>query len=161
MADIDELERRVRAALDRIAAGVETMGSGAAVDNTEAEELRAALEDERLANAQLEERIRALKEKLEEADGARNAALDTQRRATAALDAELQKLRRANELLRDSNAALRAANAEGVGEPHLINKAMLAELESIRAARAADSAEAKALMAALEPILADAQKEAS
>ncbi|MEO0865632.1 MAG: hypothetical protein AAFY39_13820, partial [Pseudomonadota bacterium] len=72
---------------------------------------------------------------------------------TAALDLELQRLRQANEQLRQSNDALRQANQDGVAEPHLINKAMLAELEALRAARAADIAEATSILGALEPLL--------
>lgn len=157
MADIDELERRARAALDRIAAAIEQTGAGGGVSEDELRLLRGELEEERLANAQLKERIKALRDKQEAAEAEQATAFDSQRQAMAALDAELQKLRKTNDLLRESNEALRSANAEGVGEPHLINKAMLAELESIRAARAADAAEAQALLATLEPLLAEAE----
>jgi hypothetical protein len=73
------------------------------------------------------------------------------------LDAELGRLRRANDQLRATNEELTGALAEQIGEPHLVNKAMLAELESIRAARAADLAENAALIAALEPLLTEAE----
>ncbi len=69
------------------------------------------------------------------------------------LDGELQSLRKANEQLRDNNKALREANEAGVAEPHLINKSMLAELEGLRAARAADRAEADLVMADLERLI--------
>ena len=84
-----------------------------------------------------------------------NAARHVQEQGTlsAALDAELTRLRKANEQLRNSNAALREANEAGVGEPHLINKAMLAELQALRAARAADAAEAQAIMGTLAPLI--------
>ena len=49
--------------------------------------------------------------------------------------------------------ALREANEAGVGEPHLINKAMLAELEGLRATRAADAAEAAAILDRLDPLV--------
>ena len=48
---------------------------------------------------------------------------------------------------------MRAANEEGVGEPHLINKSMMAELESMRAARQVDIAETEAIKLALVPLL--------
>ena len=67
----------------------------------------------------------------------------------AALDRDLQGLRAATRQLRDSNAALREANAEGVGEAELINAAMKAELEALRASRAAEVAEADAILAAM------------
>jgi len=55
--------------------------------------------------------------------------------------------------------ALRTANEAGVGEPHLINKAMMAELEALRASRATDVAEADAILGALTPLVAKAAKE--
>jgi hypothetical protein len=51
---------------------------------------------------------------------------------------------------------LRAANETGVGEPHLINKAMMAELEALRAVRSSDRAEVDAIIAELEPIVGGA-----
>lgn len=171
MSDIEELQRRITAAIDRIAVGIETVATQpAAADPAELEALRAerdaaiadrdaaqkALEEERLVTAQLEERIRKLKERhaseLAEAQTQGASADHLQR-----LDHDLQRLRKANDQLRQSNAALREANEEGVGEPHLINKAMLAELEGLRAARAADVAEATSIMAQLVPLLEKAR----
>jgi len=40
-----------------------------------------------------------------------------------------------------------------VGDAHLINKTMLAELEALRAARAADVAEASVILASLQPLV--------
>ncbi|SCZ57264.1 hypothetical protein SAMN04488118_10352 [Epibacterium ulvae] len=73
-----------------------------------------------------------------------------------ALDAQLQSLRAINEQLVQSNAALRAANAEGVADTDLINKSMEAELEGQRAARATDKVEMEAVLARLEPLLTGA-----
>ncbi len=119
----------------------------------ELEALRTALAEERLATAQLEERVRAIKQKQE----IQAANLITEQAATreklSQLDSELSRLRKANEQLQSSNAALRAANESGVGEPHLINKSMMAELESMRAARQVDIAEAEAIKGALVPLL--------
>lgn len=131
------------------------------VDAEEMARLREALEDERLANAQLEERLRGLRAQLESGGAGEDSAalqeqLEAQRESLGRLDAELQRMRQANEALRRSNEALREANAKGVGEPHLINKAMLAELEAIRAARAAEAAETKLVMDVLDPLLAQA-----
>lgn len=272
MSQIEELQSRITAAMDRIGAGVETlagqMGSNAEADAA----LKSALEEEKLANSQLEERLKAIKakhaaeleelqaaqvpqdgpnpeelqaeldvlkaqvadtsqvdglkaelaeataklvaaeaakeeanavatdtgeldalraeneelraraENSEEVDGLKaeiatlRAELNNSERledlktelemlrservsqagATAQLDKDLQRLRKANDQLREANSALREANEAGVGEPHLINKAMLAELESLRASRATDAAEAKAILSRLEPLLAKA-----
>jgi hypothetical protein len=75
----------------------------------------------------------------------------------AQLDLEVQRVRKANDDLRASNQALRAANDAGVGEPHLINKAMMAELEALRATRAADVSETNAIIDALTPLINDAE----
>jgi DNA repair exonuclease SbcCD ATPase subunit len=272
MSQIEELQSRITAAMDRIGAGVETlvdqMGSNADADAA----LQSALEEEKLANAQLEERLKSIKAKhaaeleaaqsaepvadgpdvdalQDELDGLKAQVADTseidglkaelaeataklvaaeaakaeanaaaadageveslraeleelrakadnteevdglnieiaalkaelanserldelkselnmlraervsQADVTTQLDKDLQRLRKANDLLREANAALREANEVGVGEPSLINQAMLAELEALRASRATDAAEAKAILSRLEPLLAQA-----
>jgi DNA repair exonuclease SbcCD ATPase subunit len=150
MSEIDALQQRLTAAMDRIASGMGALGSAAA-GNSEA--LETALVDEKLANAQLGERVRKLAEKQEAVAAKMAAAQEAAQARTAELDLELQRLRKANDQLRQSNAALRKANEEGVGEPHLINKAMMAELEALRAARAADVAETSSIIGALAPLL--------
>ena len=136
--------------MDRIAAGTSALGAAQGADTAE---LQAALEDEKVANAQLTERVRKMSERQEEALAEARAASEATQTRVAAMDLELQRLRKANDQLRESNAALRTANEEGVGEPHLINKAMMAELEGLRAARAADVAEASSILGALGPLL--------
>ncbi len=150
MSDIEELQRRITAAMDQVAFGLEKLGpaSGAPDEDT----LR-QLEEERTANAQLQERVRALRSKAETETAALRAQVDDGAVRMAQLDVELQRVRRANAQLAEACAALRDANAEGVGDPHLINKSMLAELEALRAARAADVAEASVILASLQPLL--------
>ena len=151
MSDIEEFQRRINAALDRIGRGLEAQGADGGGE--EAEALKQQLEDERLANAQLKERMRTLKQARDAARAEAEAARQETAERLAKLDAELQSLRKANQQLRDNNDALRDANAQGVGEPHLINKSMLAELEGLRASRAADHAEAETILAELGRIL--------
>ena len=86
-----------------------------------------------------------MREKFESAQSTLETELESQRMATAKLDMEMQRLRAANAQLRSSNAALREANEKGVGDPHLINKAMMAELEALRASSAVEKAEAEAI----------------
>ncbi len=168
MSQIEELQGRIAAAMDRIGAGVATLGPSGGADAMS--ELVAQLDEEKVVNAQLEERLVALKTKHEAELTAIRAELDTsaemdalraeaaaQAQAMARLDMDVQRLRAANDQLRTSNAALRTANEGGVGEPHLINKAMLAELEGLRASRATDSAEVSAVLAKLGPLLAGAE----
>lgn len=213
MSQIEELQSRLTAALERIDAGLDGLAAAPAEAGEPDPGLAVALEEEKLANAQLEERLRVIKSKHQEeidaltsahaealaavttaheeemasaksaheaaaaalkadhaaqvealsakvADSAEldrlQAELASQNEALARLDMDVQRLRQSNDQLRDSNEALRKANEEGVGDPHLINKAMLAELESLRAARATDTAEAGAVLARLEPLLARA-----
>ncbi|MEO1140098.1 MAG: hypothetical protein AAFW87_11650 [Pseudomonadota bacterium] len=148
MSDIEEFQRRINAALDRIGQGLEA-GPSESADTAQLTELKQALEDEKLANEQLEERIKALRVKRNTLEEELEALREQNSEALSRLDSELQSLRRANQQLRDNNDALRTANAEGVGEPHLINKSMMAELESLRASRAADRAETSAILSEL------------
>ncbi|WP_205387754.1 hypothetical protein [Pseudosulfitobacter sp. DSM 107133] len=156
MSDIIELQRRIMAAMDRVASGLgELSGTGGGDAQTQQ-----ALDEEKVVNAQLTERIRVLSQR-HESDMAklRDATEDTQAKL-ARLDTDLQRLRKANTQLSQSNQALRDANAAGVAEPHLINKAMMAELEALRAAHAADLSEANTIIAAMTPLLEDAPVEA-
>lgn len=136
--------------MDRVANGVNAMGTGGSGD---AATLEAALEDERTANAQLNERLRRLSEQHDNAIAEAKATAGAAQSRTAELDLELQRLSKANAQLREAIGALRSANEAGVGEPHLINKAMMAELEALRAARAADVAEASSILGALSSML--------
>lgn len=152
MSQIDELQARITDALDRIAAGLEARPTGAQAEEMAA--LRAQIEDERLANAQLQERVRVLHERLAARD-AELARLEAAQSGTMSrLDRDLQALRRANQQLRDNNQALREAHQAGVAEPHLVNKSMLTELEALRAAHAADHSEVEAVLGELGRVLA-------
>lgn len=172
MSQIEELQSRLAAAMARIGTGIAALSEQAQAAAGPMAELQRQLDEERQANAQLEERLRTLKAKHEQEVQALRAQagkpgqverlraeLTAQADAMARLDMDVQRVRLANSQLRDSSAALRKANEEGVGEPHLINKAMLAELEGLRAARATDAAEISALLARLEPLLAGATQE--
>lgn len=213
MSQIEELQTRISAAMDRIGAGVDTLANRQIADGAGQgdADLTAALDEEKLANAQLEERLKAIKARHEaemaalredldkseemtalraEADTLRTEAAtlkeemaalrveldqaakaadlqaeldkaraeaETQAASMAELDLNVQRVRQANDQLREVNGKLRDANAEGVGEPDLINKAMEAEIEGLRATRAADAAEAGAVLSKLETVLANAR----
>lgn len=138
--------------------GIAAAQSAPGESSAELSALREALEDEKMANAQLEERHRVLAERVRDLESEAAPAAETAAAPDmAGLDSELYKLRKTIAELEDSNRALREANAQGVGDPHLINKAMLTELESLRAVRASESAEGRAVLAALEPLLSEPQ----
>ncbi len=64
MSDISDLESRITTALDRIGRGLDALGPKPdAGQDAEIATLKVALEEEKTANAQLEERVRAIKEK--------------------------------------------------------------------------------------------------
>lgn len=156
MSDISELESRITAALDRIAKGLEGAIPDTSVsDEAEAEvaRLTQALDDERVVTAQMEERVKAVKEKLDQKVQDMEETLQEARAAVTAMDTELQQLRDVAEKLRASNIALRDANAAGLADPELINAGLMAELESLRAGRAADAAEMGAVLTQLDTIL--------
>ncbi|WP_338547794.1 hypothetical protein [Roseovarius phycicola] len=151
MSEIEEYQRRISAALDRIGGQLDARSDTG--DAQVAAELQQALDDEKLANEQLEERVKSLKDSKEALLLELDQVREQSTQALAKLDRQLQSLRQANEQLRQNNTALRIANSEGVGEPHLINKSMMAELESLRAGRDAERAETVAVMDELQALI--------
>lgn len=171
MSDFPQIESRISNALERIRLGIDTLMTPPDVDAAPAQvaekapsvdtsaleaqvgELSAKLDEEQTANAQLEERVKLLKERQDGKLAELESNVDAGRARAARMDRELQRLRQVNAELRDINSQLREAVTAGVSEPHLVNKAMLAELEALRATRAADAAEMDAIMAELTPII--------
>jgi hypothetical protein len=152
MSDGSELERRIHAALDRVAAAAEGLAAPAPDDGSTAD-LQAALEAEQAANAQLEDRVRAIKEKQETVVGRLEREVADLKTALAVRDATVQKVRRMNGLLRKTNRALRAANAQHLADPELLNAATQAELDALRALQEGDRAELDEILATLEPVV--------
>ncbi|MCE8523716.1 hypothetical protein KBY23_00425 [Ruegeria pomeroyi] len=140
-----------------------------AVEDVEA--LKAEIEDlrSRAGNSAVEDELRteieALKSELGQSERVSELSSELEMlraervshgAAMSRLDGDLQRLRKANDQLRKALSDLRAANEAGVGEPHLINAAMLAELEALRAQRATDAAEVQAVLSKLGPLLTSA-----
>ncbi|MDE0850360.1 hypothetical protein [Yoonia sp.] len=154
MSNVTELEQRISVAMDRIEKGLGDMAEQTpAVDGAA---LEAQLEDERSANAQLEERVKALKERQDTKISELEARVSFQRDQMAALDTELQRLRASSADMREVNAQLRIAATDGVAEPELINRAMMAEVEALSAQRASESAEVDAILQELKPLIEEA-----
>jgi selenocysteine-specific translation elongation factor len=160
MQEITELEKRITSALERIGKGVDRLATqpraqapaAVAAPATDSA-LRAQLEEEKSLTSQLQARLRAASAR--EAKGDLQDKVD---RLTQELDVkglELQRMRRVNATLREQLEALRSAQTAGVTEPHLINKAMLAELDALRATRLTEIAEMDDILAALEPHLSE------
>lgn len=120
------------------------------------EGLEATLEQERTANKDLEGRVEALKARVEETAAVR-ASADSDRKARLAdLDAAVQALQAENAELRDLTGQLRDAVARQLDAPELVNRALAAELDALRNARAAEAAEVAAILAELKPLLEEA-----
>ena len=129
MSDISVSERRLSAALDRID---QFLDRGGVVHAVPGADLRAELE---AAHA----RIEALTDQLEQQDMAEQAA----------------RLAAANDDLAAANRALIQA-AAGEGDViETVTVALEAEIEALRAARAAEAAQLGALMAEVERLLAE------
>lgn len=179
MADIEETQRRIASALSRIDAGVEALQVRAAtqVDPAAHAALHAALEEEKRLSAQAEARraeqaaqheaaLRDLRAALEETEARAMAAeaaassgaeggAETVPQDMRAMEAELDRLKATVAQLRETVAALREAQEAGVADPQILNRSLVAELDALRAERAAEVAETTAILAALEPLLGD------
>ena len=156
MSDITELERRITAALTRIDAGVDGMAKvPAAEDAGEIAALKEALEVEKTASAQLEERVAAIKEKQETLIKDLEAKIADLTSTVAQQETDAKRLLMVNAQLRESNDELRVSNESGVGDAHLVNKAMQTELEALRATRKADLAELETIMDELKPLIGE------
>ncbi|MFT6168440.1 MAG: hypothetical protein ACJAR9_000550 [Celeribacter sp.] len=169
MSEISEFEARITAALERIGRAVAAaeeqnaanVQGGIASDEMAAEmgRLQEALDVERDTNAQLEERVRAIHEKQQSHVAALEVEVETLRHQLVDHDAETQKLRRVNTQLRSNNTALRDANLNAIGDPALVNKALMTELEAIKVGREADLVELSAILTELRPFTDTAQTE--
>tara|TARA_R110000772_G_scaffold242452_1_gene355047 strand:+ start:186 stop:686 length:501 start_codon:yes stop_codon:yes gene_type:complete len=164
MSDIEYLQGRILAALERASRGVDKL----ALAKDDVPDLSQELEAERQANAQLTERVKNLNDRLESEKSdlqtrlsdaeAKLAKVSVAEIQMAKLDMELQQVRRANTQLVEACAALRDANAEGVGDATLINQSVVAELDALHAARSADVAEANAILSVLTPLVVSAKE---
>ena len=161
MGQLEELEQRISAAFSRISAGVVALSAApaaAAADSAAAPDalagLQEALDEERMANAQLNERLRILHEQAGSSDAALRAEVDRMTRALDAQGLDVQRLSGTVAQLREDLRRLREAAEQGIVDPSLINRAMMAELEALRTARAAEAHEMNDILSALGQVLA-------
>lgn len=157
MSELEEYQRRITAAMDRMAKGLDQLNAAPAEPD---EDIVQALEDERQANAQLTERVKSLKESHQNDLAALREQMDFNDDRMTQLDMDVQRLRQANEQLSAACEQLRLANAEGLADPKLIDTAVIAELESLRATRAIEMAEIDAVLTALAPLVEEGEPEA-
>ncbi|MEO0485081.1 MAG: hypothetical protein AAF092_04115 [Pseudomonadota bacterium] len=120
-----------------------------------AEQLRAELEEERVANAQLQQRVKRIRRKQEQTVQTLEEKMESLQAELANSERQVAKLRRSGEDMRAALKDLQEAAEASAPDAHLINRAMMAELEALRAERATDAAEISGLISALEPLLAE------
>lgn len=146
MQDIVELERRITAAMERITRRVEILArqeaDGPVGALEEVARLNEALDEERMTNAQLNERLRALRDR--EQGTAEQGQSDP-----AAADPALSDLKAQLATQADEIATLRRVLAEAGRE-----------IAALRAARSAEAAEAADILAALDPLVGTPTTEA-
>jgi predicted RNase H-like nuclease (RuvC/YqgF family) len=151
MSELAELERRITDALSRIDVGIARLMDGASQPASGA--LHEALEAERATNAQLAERLKALRAR--ETRGEIPALEAKIAELTRQLDEqglELHRMRKATIQLREALRAI-TEQTDGAADGSVINKAMLAELEALRAERSSEAQEMAELLAELMPII--------
>lgn len=162
MSDIAELERRITAALARIGAGLERgnrvpQGSD---QSAEIADLSEALAEEKIVNAQLSERLRAIKDRDAQSSHALDAKIEGMTRQLDVQGLELQRMRKTTIQLREQLRLMREAQEKSLADPHMVNKAMLAELEALRAARSSEVAEMDEILAELTPLILEVRADA-
>jgi len=161
VGQLQDLEQRIAAAFARISAGVEAMaGQDAAVrvaagssGSTIDPNLQAMLDIERVATARLNERLGDLRHQATQTELALQEQVVTLTRHLDAQGLDVQRLSGIVAQLREDLRRLREAAVQGVVDPGLINRAMMAELDALRIARAAETTEMTDILHALLPIL--------
>ena len=145
MGQIQDLEQRISAAFARISAGVEAMASGGvAALVAEGEQRLVADLTAQLAEAQLQ---------ASQTEAYLEQQVDTLTRHLDAQGLDVQRLSGTVAQLREDLRRLREAAMQGVVDPGLINKVMMAELDALRITRIAEANEMTDILAALDPIL--------
>ncbi len=139
MAELSELEKRISDALDRV-------GNALNAPLPAGDDGSAALDEEREANAQLEARLKSVREKAEEQGLEMSAKIAELTSRLSAEEDRAEALARANEEL------VEAANDGGGPSETEMN----AEIEALKAARVADLAEMDAILAEMKPLVGGA-----
>lgn len=161
MSQIAEFERRIAVALERIGKGATRLAaardSGGAGDG-DADRQRAALDAERASNAQLSERVSALRQRQDTTVAQLERRLA---RLTEQLDLqslEMLRLKKANAKLIEVNAALREAQAAGPADSPVLNRSLAAELDALHAERRAEMAEMEEILSEIRPLVSAGEK---
>lgn len=165
-ADSAEAEPAEVAELEELAEAVDTQPVGpsdalaepAAVDPAEA--LRAELAAEKAQVAALSDRIRTLKGRESRNEAAMQARIDQLTKQLDVQGLELHRLRKSMIQLREALRVLREGSDGACVDAAMINKAMLAELEGLRAARSSETVELEEIIAELAALTGEEKVDA-
>lgn len=163
MEQILELERRITAALDRLAFGLERQAASAVpvADPAQIAQLTEALAAERAASVQGLEQLKKQHERDLSDQVAAGAELAIEvDRLSQLLDQqglELHRMRHLVVQLREHLRLAREAAIEGASDAELINRALQTEVEAIGAIRTAELAELDELLSELAPFVKTAE----
>ncbi|MBC2835608.1 hypothetical protein [Paragemmobacter straminiformis] len=157
MQELAEFERRINAALQRIAAGVEGTAPADGAASAEIARLKAELAAERQQTADLRAQLAAAPKAAARpaTPGELEARVEKLTRQIDVQGLEMQRMRKNVVQLRENLRALRRAAADKIPDSDQINRAMMAELESIRVTRFAEMAELDEIIAELDPLIAE------
>jgi predicted RNase H-like nuclease (RuvC/YqgF family) len=157
MSDIEDLDRRLKAALERIDRAIESAAQTQPnVELANEAVIGQAALDSAIAQARdAEAKVAVLQSAIDaaQAEQVPQVAQPDMSADVARLSADVQALQAANQQLRDNNTALRAANEQGLADAELINQSAEVELIALRAARAADRSELDMILTNLRPII--------
>lgn len=150
MSEIDELQRRITAAFDRIGQGVQMLDAAPAADalpegalaKADADVLRMELQAALAHSEALQDKLDGVQDKLAKAEPEISSTL------VAELEEQIAKLKEANAELMAANEAMRGAESGVTIEQ--MDQGVVAELAALRAERAAEATEMKALLALVE-----------
>lgn len=160
MVEFAELEQRILDALARIGTGVEGLAKAAAgagntpsaAQSEEIAHLQAALDAERAARL-VADAARAEAEAAALTAAGPGAEVARLTRQLDAQGLDTQRLRSSVAQLREELRRLREAAEDGAADAPLINRALQAELEALRAVRASETTEMADILAALGPLI--------
>ncbi len=168
MQDIAELERRLTAALERIdrgVAGLAALGEPngeptAFLPESDFAKLNENLDEERMLNAQLTERLRVVNDKHSAEKSALTGEISDLNAQLSDQASELASLRETVAQLTSDLDDLRSMAERGVTEPEFINHTLQTEVEALRAAREEEAAALDDIVAALTPLVTKAEQNA-
>lgn len=165
MQDLVELERRITAALARLGQGIDAVTAPpppiaeAAPEPAPVPEFPPAPEGEheRSILDLMRERLSAARERESALRAEYEARIEKLNHQLEVQGTELQRMRKTAIGLREELKHLRESEMGGQGDPALINRALLAELDALRATRLTELAELDELTAALDDHLTEAE----